>query len=225
MLANAGAPEAARARVTDLRGRYAPLPAPPLLADPTGRRARRLQIGGRVVASVFLAWLCGLLLAGLGLLPASDLPLGTALRTAQEPAQLGPAAAGQRAAGLKTRSGRRVASSRKVQSGRSRAYRAAMGSSPVASNAQPSGQGHPAATGSQAPTATAPPTPPSSSPSASPPRATTTTTSHGHSGSAPGQQRHQSTTTSSGTTTARGSSSTAPGHDPTRTTGHGKPKA
>src|SRR5204862_461859 len=65
-------------RVTDLRGRVAALPAVSVLVDTTGRRARRLRIAGRVVAALLALWLCGLLLAGLGLLPLSDVPFGNA---------------------------------------------------------------------------------------------------------------------------------------------------
>jgi hypothetical protein len=55
-------------RVTDLRGRSAAT-AHPVLADPTGRRARRLRVGGRMLAVVFSMWLCALVLAGLGAFP------------------------------------------------------------------------------------------------------------------------------------------------------------
>jgi hypothetical protein len=52
---------------------------PPVLADPSGRRARLLARAGRAVAIVCLLWLAGLVLAGLGILPASVLPLGRAV--------------------------------------------------------------------------------------------------------------------------------------------------
>jgi hypothetical protein len=60
-------------RVTDLRGRTAAT-ADPVLVDPTGRRARRLRLGGRMLAAVFSMWLCALVLAGLGAFPV-ELPL------------------------------------------------------------------------------------------------------------------------------------------------------
>jgi hypothetical protein len=75
-------------RVIDLRGLRKRAQAPSVLADPTGRRARRLHVAGRILASLFLVWLCGLVLAGLGLLPVSDVPLAGALRAAEEPARL-----------------------------------------------------------------------------------------------------------------------------------------
>ncbi len=40
---------------------------------------RVLAAGGRAVALVFLLWLAGLVLAGLGILPTGDVPLGRAL--------------------------------------------------------------------------------------------------------------------------------------------------
>src|SRR5215210_5139751 len=80
------APE--KARVIDLRGLRAPAEAPSVLADPSGRRARRLHAAGRVVGSLLLLWLCGLVLAGLGLLPVSDVPLAGTIRPADEPAKL-----------------------------------------------------------------------------------------------------------------------------------------
>jgi hypothetical protein len=78
----------ARARVIDLRGVRRPAQPASVLADPSGRRARRLRVAGRVLGSLFLLWLCGLVLAGLGLLPVSDVPLAGSLRAADEPAQV-----------------------------------------------------------------------------------------------------------------------------------------
>jgi len=56
--------------------------------DPTGRRARQLRVVGRMLASVLLLWLCGLVLGGVGLLPLPGVPLGAGLRVAQEPAAI-----------------------------------------------------------------------------------------------------------------------------------------
>jgi hypothetical protein len=50
-----------------------------VLADPTGVRARRLTRAGRAIALVLVLWVVGLGLAGLGILPADDLPLGSTL--------------------------------------------------------------------------------------------------------------------------------------------------
>ena len=77
-------------RVTDLRGRVSPGPIAPVLVDPTGRRARQLRLVGRMLASVLLLWLCGLVLGGVGLLPLPNVPLGQGLRVAQEPARVAP---------------------------------------------------------------------------------------------------------------------------------------
>src|SRR5690242_10771976 len=76
------------AEIVDLRGRTPVPAAPPVLADPSGRRARVLARAGRVVAIVFLVWLAGLALAGLGILPAGDVPLGPVI-AAQSPPGLG----------------------------------------------------------------------------------------------------------------------------------------
>jgi hypothetical protein len=70
-------------RVTDLRGR-SPATADPILVDPTGRRARRLRLGGRMLAAVFSMWLCALVLAGLGAFPV-DLPLSGAVGAGHPP--------------------------------------------------------------------------------------------------------------------------------------------
>jgi len=76
------------ARVTDLRGRVSAGPISPVLVDPTGRRARQLRVVGRMLASVLLLWLCGLVLGGVGMLPLPGVPLGAGLRVAQEPAAI-----------------------------------------------------------------------------------------------------------------------------------------
>jgi hypothetical protein len=67
------------AEIVDLRGRQTAASARPVLVDPSGRRAKVLARCGRFVAIVFLLWLAGLMLAGLGILPAGDLPLGGAV--------------------------------------------------------------------------------------------------------------------------------------------------
>jgi hypothetical protein len=76
------------AEVVDLRGRE---PAPirePVLVDPSGRRARLLARTGRAVAVVFLLWLVGLVLAGLGILPAGQVPLGPVISSGGSPPRL-----------------------------------------------------------------------------------------------------------------------------------------
>src|SRR4051794_4045981 len=85
-------------RVIDLRGQGPGAAGAPVLADPSGRRARRLRAAGRLVGVLFLLWLCGLVLAGIGLLPAGGLPLGTALRPAQAPPPLAGAPGPRRVA-------------------------------------------------------------------------------------------------------------------------------
>jgi hypothetical protein len=73
------------AETLDLRGRELTVPASPVLSDPSGRRARLLARGGRALAVVALLWVAGLVLAGLGVLPASDVPLGRAVAGPQAP--------------------------------------------------------------------------------------------------------------------------------------------
>ncbi len=75
-------------RVLDLRGSGEVPPEMAVLADPSGRRARRLRAVGRAVATLLLLWMIGLILAGLGLLPKSAVLLGSALRAPQAPSAL-----------------------------------------------------------------------------------------------------------------------------------------
>jgi hypothetical protein len=69
----------ARVRVVDIRGTRLRPVVTPVLADPSGVRARRLACAGRAIAFLCLLWLVGLGLAGIGILPADDLPLGRAI--------------------------------------------------------------------------------------------------------------------------------------------------
>lgn len=59
-----------------------------VLEDPTGRRARWMRRAGRVVFVVFMAWLLAIVLAGLGLIPGSGIPLTHALRPSTGPPPL-----------------------------------------------------------------------------------------------------------------------------------------
>jgi hypothetical protein len=70
---------AAGVRVIDIRGTRVHPVATPVLADPSGVRARRLARVGRAIAFLGLLWVVGLGLAGIGVLPAGDLPLGRAI--------------------------------------------------------------------------------------------------------------------------------------------------
>jgi hypothetical protein len=78
----------AMSEIVDLRGRRSMPAAAPVLVDPSGRRARTLARAGRAVALVMLIWVVGLGLAGLGLLPAADLPLGSTVVGGGAPATL-----------------------------------------------------------------------------------------------------------------------------------------
>jgi hypothetical protein len=46
-----------------------------VLADPTGRRRRRLAIAGSIATAVLAAWLAVLILGGLGLQPLAGIPI------------------------------------------------------------------------------------------------------------------------------------------------------
>jgi hypothetical protein len=56
-----------------------------VLEDLSGRRARWLRRGGRVVFVAFLAWLVAIVLGGLGLAPVPGIPFTEVLRTAGPP--------------------------------------------------------------------------------------------------------------------------------------------
>jgi hypothetical protein len=73
------------AEIVDLRGRQPIAVASPVLADPSGRRARMLARTGRIVAGLFCLWLAGLVLAGLGILPDGAVPLGSQIGTSSPP--------------------------------------------------------------------------------------------------------------------------------------------
>lgn len=73
------AEDATRVGVVDIRGTRIRAVVTPVLADPSGVRARRLARAGRAIAFLCLLWLVGLGLAGIGILPAGDLPLGRAI--------------------------------------------------------------------------------------------------------------------------------------------------
>jgi hypothetical protein len=76
------------AQTIDLRGTRAQSPVQPVLLDLTGQRARNLARLGRAIAVVFVLWLCGLLLAWLGVLPDAIVPLSHHLTGTTAPASL-----------------------------------------------------------------------------------------------------------------------------------------
>jgi hypothetical protein len=225
------------AEVVDLRGRQ-PLPAPaPVLADPSGRRARLLRRSGRVVAIVFLAWLIGLVLAGLGILPSGAVPLSQ-LAGATPPALSGPIhlaavppsdLAPARPLRSATATGVRTAAAARRSSNGTAAGSLRAGSGTVSprvgathragphagtTNGKPGTATHPGATSGGAPTTTIAQT-------ASPTGVAVpsgTAKSQGKSSTAPGKVKQTTTaattpttTTSTATTTTPGNSGTAPG--------------
>src|SRR5512142_3376452 len=74
------------AEIVDLRGRERVPTRAPVLSDPSGRRARLLARAGRVAAAALMLWIAGLVLAGLGVLPAGDVPLGHVIAGQSPPA-------------------------------------------------------------------------------------------------------------------------------------------
>lgn len=74
-----------RVVVDDLRGVRVHATGDPVLLDRSGARARRLRTAGRVIGVVFLGWFCGLVLAGLGVLPASGVPFGSVVAADSAP--------------------------------------------------------------------------------------------------------------------------------------------
>ena len=213
-------PDGPVVRVLDLRGSGGPAPAP-VLADPSGRRAVLLHRAGRVVGALFLLWFACLVLAGLGLLPASGVPLGGAVAPAAEPTRLGRIPDPTPAGVSDLRPAEPLAASLATGSGASTARggtkpTSAAGRQPGRSGAAP-GQSTTSAPGKSGAA-------PGQSTTSAPGKSGTapgqsTTTAPGNSGTAPG---HATTTTpgSSGsapgqTTTAPGKSPTAPGHTTT----------
>jgi hypothetical protein len=138
-------------RVTDLRGRSAAT-ADQVLADPTGRRARRLRLGGRMLAAVFSMWLCALVLAGLGAFPV-NLPRSGVTRTGQAPPNIRSTADPN--SSRVTVSHGRVSAERRAQAG-APGHQVGSAESPGASTSAPGHEtspgGSPSAPGAGAPT-------------------------------------------------------------------------
>lgn len=76
---------AGRVRVSDLRGSASVPPSSAVLEDPTGRRRRRLRLGGRLFALTLTAWLIALVLGAVGLNPVPGVPFARVLRPASPP--------------------------------------------------------------------------------------------------------------------------------------------
>jgi hypothetical protein len=74
--------------VIDLRGEGGHTGGVSVLADPSGRRHRLLTGIGRIVASALVVWLCGLVVAGLGLLPAPIVPFALFVGPQSSPPRL-----------------------------------------------------------------------------------------------------------------------------------------
>lgn len=187
-----------------------------------------LARGGRAVAAVFLMWFLGLALAGLGILPASDLPLGRSL--AQAPAPLTSAVSASQVARSRASSPATAATASRqhpLELGQNGAGQTTRASRPAAGSRQAGTHG---AVGKDRHRTRS--SPASSTTGAAAPGGTPGTT-HGNS-AAPGQVRKSSspghlksssspghtkatttstaaTTTTTATTPARGQSGSAPG--------------
>ena len=214
------------AQMIDLRGQRLVQELAPVLADPSGRRARYLGRAGRAIAVVFLLWLLGLLLAGVGILPAGDLPLGRSvvsqaprLRSLPRPAQptrgeLLPAraAAGTSTGGAaRTRPGFAANGSIGPVAGAGPAASAGTAATATPGNGHSRTGASPgvgARSGGAAGATPAPVAPATASPGNSGTHAHLT---GGNSASAPGHIRKATTTTTTTTTTVPGHSATAPG--------------
>jgi hypothetical protein len=72
----------------DLRSTTPGSGEPTVLEDVSGRRARWMRRGGRVVFVLFSAWLVAILLGGIGLSPVPGIPLTHALRPSHGPPPL-----------------------------------------------------------------------------------------------------------------------------------------
>jgi len=197
--------------VIDLRGRAVSGVEPAVLADPSGRRLRRLRVVGRALFVLFALWLCALVLAGLGVLPSSGIPFAGSAATPSPPALAQhPVVHGPSAAELRPAVPASVAKANGLTSGgaaaptRTSSAKHASGVAPKA--------GKPTIT--KVPSVKSPPTAtPLTSPGASSaaPGQTKTTTTLGSSSAAPGHTK----TTSSGSTSAPGQTGTAPGQTQT----------
>ncbi|HET9102752.1 MAG TPA: hypothetical protein VFN55_05310 [Solirubrobacteraceae bacterium] len=219
--------------ILDIRGAGVPAAGSPVLADPSGRRRRALTRAGRAVAVVFLLWLLGLTLAGLGVLPANDVPLAgrlvtptpaplAAMPTPRPPSasDLAPArsrqalatssgvgnglAAARNSTGTTLRTGRAGG-----RSGVPRRPRPATLRNPAAGSPPRGGVTAPGQTVASGAPGHSPTTTPASSGTAPGHAKTTVTTAPGRSGTA-----HQRTTA----TTTAGKSAAAPGQVTTTTT-------
>jgi hypothetical protein len=173
-----------------------PEPDPPailrhqVLADPTGRRRRRLAIAGRVATTALGLWLVVLILGGLGLQPLAGLPIVGRLGVREAAPPVLP----ERVQAAVARGATLTATSRAVQ--------APVTTVPVRS---------------RRPAVTAPSSaktrPPARTTPATPPKRTKTTPGRGPTSSAPAP----SGTTTSPSSTAPGQTRTAPGQTKTGT--------
>jgi hypothetical protein len=171
---------------------------------------------------VFLLWLCGLVLAGLGVVPVSVVPLGRGLHVGQGPAKLSVVSTPRPPAASDLQPARPIAIGRPDQNAGVKAPTRGKSSDPTVPGNQPASPvGLPPA---QAGGATTKPgklaapgqlgVTPASTNSNRPATATSP------SATAPGQTKKQATAVTTTTSPSPGASGAAPGHDTLRATGH-----
>lgn len=201
---------------------------------------RALTRVGRAVAVVFLLWVVGLILAGLGILPAGDVPLGHALAPqAPPPLSAAPHLRQPSASDLTPAQAVGVAGAASTQSAARAAggQRSALTPTAVRQH-QGSGTSHGGGSSSGTGAGQGNPTAPLQIGNPSPPGRTQTSTP-GNSGSAPGHVKSTTAPTMTGspgksgaapghvkttatpTTSSPGNSGAAPGHTVTHGNGHG----
>jgi hypothetical protein len=216
------------AEIVDLRGRQALPAGPPILADPSGRRARMLARAGRVLALVFLLWITGLGLAGLGILPAGFIPLGGKLGSQAAPPVIAPNASTAHVTPAPgTTAGSAVSAASGSTAGRASSTASAQltqtpgthpGSGPVGQrSASPGSRSRTGAGTGSAGSGSRTTTAPGQTVKQSSLGHSTATTAPGSSGAAPGQTQ----SSGGGSTTAPGQTGATPGQTATHGSGHG----
>lgn len=158
-----------------------------VLADASGRRARRLRLVARGASLLLLLWLLTIVLGGFGLNPAGRLPLGSVLRASHGPPRLEALPAPTPPAAADLRPALPAAAAPALPAHRTRAFAPANGRVATSRGKSALSPGHRKRHAG----------------------ATTATTAHGQ-GKAAVAPGHTSRTTA--TTTTHGASARAPGH-------------
>lgn len=210
--------------VQDVRGTPSSAPGA-VLADPSGRRARRLRAIGRIVGALFLLWFACLVLAGLGLLPASGIPFASSVGPgAAQPRKL-PAVPRPEATSRADLAPARAAAATAAAAVTPGARESTEGTTQAEHTASPKRPGRVTTKTTPATPARPVTTTPGNSGSTPAAAAPGQATDPGSSGTAPGKTTPHAPAAGNGqtSTTAPGNSGASPGHTRTSTTGHGPP--